>query len=92
MPDPLPPVLFSRCAADHWIMRLRLIVEGMLSVHASRALYTALAGVKGVERADVRMGIAIIDADATVREADLRAAASDVGLTVTSITRELPVV
>jgi hypothetical protein len=71
-------------------MRLRLVVEGMLSVHARRALFTALGGVRGVQRADVEMGSAVIEADASIREEELRAAAADVGLTVASITRELP--
>ena len=72
-------------------MRLRLVIEGMLSVHAKRAVFTALAGVHGVHHADVEIGGAVLDTDASVRENDLRATIESLGLRVASMTKELPV-
>jgi copper chaperone CopZ len=40
-----------------------LTIRGMLSVHSVRAVFTALAGVVGVERADVSMGRAVVEHD-----------------------------
>jgi copper chaperone CopZ len=72
-------------------MRLRVAIEGMLSVHAKRAVFTALAGIDGVHRAEVEVGSALVDADASVAEDVIRAAIDELGLRVTSITKELPV-
>jgi copper chaperone CopZ len=72
-------------------MRLRVVIEGMLSVHAKRAVFTALAGVQGVHHAEVEVGSALVDADAVVGENVLRAVIEELGLRVTSITKELPV-
>ena len=71
-------------------MRLRLTLEGMLAVHAKRAVFTALAGVPGVTSAEVDMGCATIDCDQQVTEATLRAALELVGVRLTALVRELP--
>ena len=72
-------------------MRLRLAIDGMLSVHATRAVFMALAGVRGVTSAEVEIGSAIVDADRTVSDDEIRAAIDGVGMRVARITRELPV-
>ena len=71
-------------------MRLRLTLEGMLAVHAKRAVFTALAGVPGVTNAEVDMGSATIDCEHQVSEATLRAALDTVGVRLTATVRELP--
>lgn len=42
-------------------LRLELHIDGMLAVHARHAVYTALAGVRGVRRADVELGRAEVE-------------------------------
>jgi len=64
----------------------------MLSVHAKQAVFTALAGIDGVRHADVEVGSAVIDADGSVGKDVIRAAIEELGLRVTSITKELPVI
>jgi hypothetical protein len=62
----------------------------MQSVHAKRALWTALAGVPGVRAADVEIGGAVLECDGVVDETVLRAVIAALGLTLTSVARELP--
>ena len=74
---------------------VRLTIRGMTSVHAARAIHTALAGVEGIELADVGRGIATIQHDGRVTEADLRAAVSLAGFEVAEMREErrvLPIV
>ena len=40
-----------------------LEIAGMTAVHAVRAVFTSLAGVEGVTRADVSLGRAIVEHD-----------------------------
>ena len=70
-------------------MRLRVTVEGMVAVHAKRALFTALAGVPGVQSAEVEMGSALVDCDRGA-EAAVRQAIVDAGFSVGAVTRMLP--
>ena len=73
----------------------RITIQGMTSVHAARAIYTALAGVDGIELADVGRGVATVEHDGRVTEADLRAAVALAGFEVSGIREErrvLPVV
>ena len=49
-------------------MRLQVTIEGMLAVHARHAVFTALAAVEGITRADVELGRAELDLDARVTE------------------------
>lgn len=62
----------------------------MQSVHAKRALWTALAGVPGVRSADVEMGGALLECDGPVDEGVLRAVVAATGLALASVQRELP--
>ena len=71
-------------------MRLRLTLEGMLAVHAKRAVFMALAGVPGVANAEVEMGNATIECENHVTEVTLRAALETVGVHLTALVRELP--
>ena len=70
-------------------MRLRVTVDGMIAVHAKRALFTALAGVPGVSAAEVEMGSAVVDCERGA-EAAVRQAIMDAGFTVGAVSRELP--
>jgi hypothetical protein len=60
----------------------------MSSVHATRAVFTALAGVDGVTHADVGRGGAVIEHDGTVSERMLREAIALAGFEVTAVTEE----
>ncbi len=80
---PLPE---RRRIADHSHMRLRLTIDGMLSVHAKRAVFTAMTGVRGIHRATVEMGEAIVEGTA-LDEADLRSAVEAVGCQLSRIER-----
>jgi copper chaperone CopZ len=64
----------------------QITIDGMLSVHAVRAVYTALAGVGGVHRADVALGRATVEHDADVPPATISAAIELAGYAVTSMT------
>ena len=71
------------------------IIEGMSCQHCVRAVFTALGGVKGVSRADVSIGRAVVEHDGTVAPAALREAISIAGYEVKEFTddrRTLPVV
>ena len=66
----------------------------MTSVHAARAIYTALSGVAGVLLADVGRGIATVEHDGTVTEAALHEAVGLAGFEIVEIRedrRTLPV-
>ena len=71
-------------------MRLRLAIEGMLAVHARRAVFTALSGVAGVVSAEVEMGSAVLTCEGPVREDEVRVAVESAGCRVTAVRRELP--
>jgi len=47
-------------------MKTLVRVEGMTCQHCVRAVFTALAGVEGIARADVRIGSAEIEHDGSV--------------------------
>ena len=70
-------------------------ISGMTCAHCVRAVFTALAGVQGIERADVTIGKAVIEHDGTVAPEDIRAAVAVAGYTVGDIKidgRTLPIV
>ena len=67
-------------------MRLRLTIDGMLSVHAKRAVFTAMTGVPGLVSAEVEMRVAIVEGTA-LDEHELRAAVESVGCRVSHIER-----
>ena len=43
-----------------------LRLSGMTCAHCARAVFTALSGVPGIARADVKVGAAVIEHDGTV--------------------------
>lgn len=69
-------------------MITRLTIGGMQSVHSVRAVYTALAGVEGITRADVRMREATIEHDGRATREALHAAVALAGCEVTACVEE----
>jgi len=59
-----------------------LTIRGMASVHSVRAVFTALAGVEGIERADVTMGRAVVEHDGRATPEQLAAAVALAGYEV----------
>jgi copper chaperone CopZ len=57
-------------------------VSGMTCAHCVRAVFTSLAGVPGIERADVTIGRAVIEHDGTVTAEQIRDAVAVAGYTV----------
>jgi copper chaperone len=57
-------------------------VEGMTCQHCVRAVFTALAAVPGIQRADVTTGQAAVEHDGTVTVEQLRDAIAVAGYTV----------
>lgn len=78
-------VLFHEIGA----MRLELIIDGMVAVHAKHAVFQALAAVDGIARAEVELGRVELEMDHEPDEAGLRDAIAAVGFTVREI-RRLP--
>lgn len=70
-------------------------ITGMTCTHCVRAVFTALAGVEGVSRADVSIGRAIVEHDGSVSPEAIREAISIAGYDVADLgddRRALPVV
>jgi Cu+-exporting ATPase len=57
-------------------------VSGMTCAHCIRAVFTSLAGLKGIKRADVTIGQAVIEHDGTVTPEEIRDAIAVAGYTV----------
>ena len=57
-------------------------VEGMTCQHCVRAVFTALAGVEGVSRADVRIGSVDVEHDGAVTVDQIRAAVEIAGYSI----------
>ena len=96
-----PTVRVNQRASRHPVRRRRcsfravvsiLTISGMVAVHAKRAVFTALAGVPGVLSAEVDMGRAVVEHDASTTSEALREAVALAGCEVTSvrIERRLP--
>jgi copper chaperone CopZ len=64
-------------------MRTTASISGMTCAHCVRAVFTSLAGVEGIDRADVTIGKAVIEHDGTVTPEAIRAAIAVAGYTVT---------
>ena len=58
-------------------------ISGMSCAHCVRAVFTSLAGVKGIDRADVSIGQAVIEHDGTVTHDQIRDAVVLAGYEVT---------
>jgi len=68
-------------------------ISGMTCAHCVRAVFTALAGVPGVDRADVSIGKAVIEHDGSVTREAIRDAVAVAGYEVGKTTddrRTLP--
>jgi copper chaperone CopZ len=63
-------------------------IGGMRSAHCVRAVFTALAGVPGISRADVQLGRAEIEHDGRAAEDVLRDAIAVAGYELLETTEE----
>ena len=63
-------------------MITRIRIEGMSCQHCVRAVFTSLAAVEGIARADVSIGAAEVEHDGRVTVEQLREAISVAGYTV----------
>lgn len=70
-------------------MRVELLIDGMVAVHAKAAVFQALAAVDGITRADVQLGRAELELTEDPDDAVLRAAVEGVGFTLREV-RRLP--
>jgi hypothetical protein len=66
-------------------LRVHVQIEGLLSVHAVRAVWTALAAVPGVRQAEVSMTGAVLETDAPIDRDLLEEALSWAGVRVTGV-------
>ena len=66
-------------------MQTTATISGMSCAHCVRAVFTSLAGVEGIERADVTIGKAVIEHERPVAPEDIRAAIALAGYSVTDI-------
>ena len=64
-------------------MRTTVSINGMSCAHCVRAVFTSLAGVEGIERADVSIGRAVIEHAATVTPEQIRDAIAVAGYQAT---------
>ena len=64
-------------------MTTTVSISGMTCVHCVRAVFTSLAGVPGIVRADVSIGRAVIEHDGTVTQEQIRDAIGVAGYEVT---------
>jgi copper chaperone CopZ len=75
-------------------MQTTVSITGMRSAHAVRAVFTALGGVSGIDRADVTLGRAVIEHDGTVSVDAIREAISIAGFETGEVSenrRALPI-
>jgi copper chaperone CopZ len=59
-----------------------LKISGMSCAHCTRAVFTALSGVPGISRADVKIGTAEVEHDGTVTRDALKEAVETAGYSV----------
>ena len=57
-------------------------ISGMTCAHCVRAVFTSLAGLPGIKRADVTIGQAVIEHDGTVTPEEIHDAIAVAGYTV----------
>jgi copper chaperone CopZ len=60
-------------------------IAGMTSVHAARALFTALTGVEGIARAEVKVGEAVVEHDGRATPELLREVVESLGYAVVAL-------
>jgi len=63
-------------------------ISGMSCAHCVRAVFTSLAGVPGIDRADVSIGRAVIEHDGSVTPEQIRDAIAVAGYEVTGFTTD----
>jgi copper chaperone CopZ len=63
-------------------------ISGMTCAHCVRAVFTSLAGVPGIDRADVSIGRAVIEHDGSVTPEQIRDAIAVAGYEVTGFTTD----
>ena len=63
-------------------MTTTISISGMTCAHCVRAVFTSLAGVQGIDRADVSIGRAIIEHDGSVTPEQIRDAIAVAGYEV----------
>lgn len=73
-------------------MRLALFIDGMLSVHAKHAMFSALAAVPGISSVEIELGRVELEtergeSELSALEAELRAAINAAGFALKSLTR-----
>ncbi len=66
-------------------MQTTASISGMTCAHCVRAVFTSLAGVEGISRADVSIGKAVIEHDGNVTPEQIRAAIKVAGYDVTDV-------
>ncbi len=64
-------------------MTTTVSIAGMTCAHCVRAVFTALAGVPGIARADVSIGQAVIEHDGSVTPEAIREAVAVAGYEIT---------
>lgn len=69
-------------------LRIHVQIEGLLSVHAVRAVWTALTAVPGVQHAEVSMKGAVLETDGPIDRQLLDACLDHAGVRVVNITVE----
>ncbi len=69
-------------------MITRLTIDGMISVHAVRAIFTALTAVDGITRADVSLGGVELEHDGRATIEAIREAISVAGYAVRDVIEE----
>lgn len=69
-------------------LRIHVQIGGLLSVHAVRAVWTALAAVPGVRHAEVSMRGAVLETDGPVDRRQLEEALAVAGVEVEAVTVE----
>lgn len=75
-------------------MTTTVSIAGMTCAHCVKAVFTSLAGVPGIARADVSIGKAVIEHDGSVTTEAIRDAVAVAGYEVTGSTddrRSLPI-
>lgn len=68
--------------------RIRLELDGLVAVHAVRAVWTALGAVPGVVRAEVTMAGALLEVEGPLDRAALDVALDAAGVRIVGMTIE----
>lgn len=72
-------------AAYYAAMQTTVSISGMNSAHAVRAVFTSLAGVSGIDSADVSLGRAVIEHAGTISVEAIREAIGIAGFELTGV-------